>query len=211
MSVTVSGEKNIAPSRTAGRFLELRLSPETQRAGNFNIPNDYNVSSVFDIIESRLRFGLKSTRRRCWWEEGRIRAAKARFTRSPSTPPILTREFVIADLRAFNLLGEYGAGGCEIIPLWRLQRNEPGWVVGEHIHVLFELLCLCTTRLLPPLREETDTDLFGEVARSRENRTDGTETEGEPWSFTRDGEVDLQKKEVADLEEKLEVDEDEFR
>ena len=170
------------------------------------MPKNYYVSSALDIIDSRLLFTLKSTRRRCWWEEGRINAAKARFTRSPSTPPILTREFVIADLRAFNLLGEYAAWGCETVPLWRLHRNEPGWVVGEHIHVLFKLLCLCTTRSFPPQREETDTDLFGEIARSREKRMDDTETEGEPWSFTRDGEVVLQKKEAADLEEKLEVD-----
>jgi hypothetical protein len=57
-------------------------------------------------------------RRRCWCDDGRINAAKALFTRSPSTPPILTSEFVIADLRALSLFGEYDdvAAGAEREP-----------------------------------------------------------------------------------------------
>ncbi|KAL3622583.1 hypothetical protein CASFOL_018192 [Castilleja foliolosa] len=49
-----------------------------------------------------------AARRRCWCDDGRIKAAKALLIRSPSTVPIRTREFVIADLLMFNLFGEYG-------------------------------------------------------------------------------------------------------
>jgi len=91
-----------------------------------------------DMTESRLGLGWKLDRLRCWCEEGRIKAANARFTKSPSTPPILTSEFVMADRRAFSLFGEYGTAGCEPNPLCKLHLNEPGWVVGEHIQVLFE-------------------------------------------------------------------------
>lgn len=66
-----------------------------------------------------------------------MRAAKARFTKSPSTVPIRTREFVIADLRAFNRFGEYEIDGLLVAFLCKLQRNEPGCVVGEHRHVFF--------------------------------------------------------------------------
>ena len=64
------------------------------------------------MTESLLGLGWKSPRRRCWCDDGRINAAKARFTRSPSTPPILTSEFVIADLRALRRFGEYGAAAA---------------------------------------------------------------------------------------------------
>ena len=58
-----------------------------------------------------------------------MRAAKARFTISPSTPPILTSEFVIADLRALRRFCEYGTAEEEELAdvfLCRLQRKEPG-------------------------------------------------------------------------------------
>ncbi|CAN6540710.1 unnamed protein product [Malus baccata var. baccata] len=90
------------------------------------------------MAESRLGRGQKSALRLWLWEEGRIRAAKARLTRSPSTPPILTSEFVMADLRALSRFCEYGAEAVtwELF-LWRLQRKEPGCVVGEHMQVRF--------------------------------------------------------------------------
>lgn len=75
-----------------------------------------------------------------------MRADNARFTRSPpSTVPILTNEFVIADLLKFK---PYDAALCplprvleveeeEEEALCREHRNEPGCVVGEHEHVFF--------------------------------------------------------------------------
>lgn len=68
---------------------------------NFKI-NFSNYSCDLDMVESRLGLGRKSALLLWLWEEGRIRADKARRTRSPSTPPILTSEFVIADLRALR-------------------------------------------------------------------------------------------------------------
>ena len=66
------------------------------------------LSSALDITESRLGRGWKSARRRCWCDDGRISVARALFTHSPpSTVPILTSEFVIADLRIFSRFGEY--------------------------------------------------------------------------------------------------------
>jgi hypothetical protein len=44
-------------------------------------------------------------RRRCWWLDGRINAESALLTKSPSTPQILTSEFVIADLLHAFILG----------------------------------------------------------------------------------------------------------
>jgi len=54
------------------------------------------------IWQSLLRRGSKEVLLRMWWLEGRIRAVRALLTHSPSTPPILTSEFVIADLLAFR-------------------------------------------------------------------------------------------------------------
>lgn len=158
------------------------------------------------MLESRLGLGWKSDRRRCWCEEGRIKAAKARFTKSPSTPPILTNEFVMADRRAFSLFGEYGTACCEPNPLCKLHRNEPGCVVGEHIQVLFGPCRFTTWPLLAPTgRGETEMDRLGEVERSMENRTDAAEGEA-PHRLTRVGDVERVKN-LEDLEEKVEVEE----
>jgi len=54
------------------------------------------------IWQSLLGRGSKEVLLRMWWLEGRIRAVRALLTHSPSTPPILTSEFVIADLLAFR-------------------------------------------------------------------------------------------------------------
>jgi hypothetical protein len=165
------------------------------------------------MAESRLGLGRKSARLRCWCDEGRIKADKARFTRSPSTPPILTSEFVIADLRAFSLFCEYGAEEdeeCEPNPLCKLHRNEPGWFVGEHIQVLFWVVRF--TIWLPPAapRGETEMERLGEIERwwSSVNRTEVADGE-DPYMLTRGGEAErwwLLKK-VLDLEEKLDVEE----
>lgn len=161
------------------------------------------------MTESRLGLGWKAPRRRCWCEEGRISAAKARFTRSPpSTPPILTTEFVIADLRALRRFGEYGAvaaAGEREFPklLWRLHRNEPGWFVGEQRQVRFWLLCRFTAWLL---FMPTEIDRLGEIGRSRENRTVDADGDAPPRTVTRVGEVERWKKVVAVREEKLELD-----
>lgn len=59
-------------------------------------------SSAFVMTASRLGRGWKSWRRRKLCDDGRIRAARALLTKSPSTVPIRTNEFVIADRRIFN-------------------------------------------------------------------------------------------------------------
>ena len=87
------------------------------------------------IWQSLLGRGSKEVLLRMWWLEGRMRAVRALFTHSPSTPPILTSEFVMADLLA--LRWECVVEEELLVFLWRLQRNEPGWLVGEHIHVEF--------------------------------------------------------------------------
>jgi len=57
---------------------------------------------ALDMMESRLGVGWKSVLLRRLCDEGRIRAVNARLTHSPSTPPIRTSEFFIADLRMFS-------------------------------------------------------------------------------------------------------------
>lgn len=66
--------------------------------------NSSHTSSAFDTTESRLGLGWKAARRLCWWEDGRIRDARDLLISSPSTPPILTMEFFIADLSMFSRL-----------------------------------------------------------------------------------------------------------
>ncbi|KAG6494405.1 hypothetical protein ZIOFF_049430 [Zingiber officinale] len=59
---------------------------------------------------------------------------RARFTHSPSTAPIRTSEFAIADRIALSLFdGE--AAAEEASPFWRWQRKDPGWVEGEQRQV----------------------------------------------------------------------------
>lgn len=152
---------------------------------------------ALDITESLLGLGWNEPRRFWLWDDGLINAARALFTKSPSTVPILTSEFVIADLRAFSLFDGY-----DDVPawlgefLWRPHRNEPGWFVGEHIHVRFfwllraPLLDLFTTWL----RLVAEIDLLGEPERSIENRTDDDGELEEPERLTRVGEVDLWRK-----------------
>lgn len=108
------------------------------------LPFGESSSSAFDITESRLGLGWNAKRRRCWCEEGLIKADKVFFTRSaPSTPPILTSEFVIADLRKFNVLLldwnwlRFAPLTEDFEFLWSAHLNEPGCVVGEHIQTFF--------------------------------------------------------------------------
>lgn len=140
------------------------------------------------MIDSRLDRGWNADLRRWLCNEGRINAESARFTSSPSTVPIRTREFVIADLRAFSLFDWYGAAEpCRLccapkLFLCKLHRKEPGCVDGEHIHVLFcpaapltdgnglRPPCLCT----PWLRGEAvamDRPPTGDADLSKENLT----------------------------------------
>nr|KYP46780.1 hypothetical protein KK1_031624 [Cajanus cajan] len=88
------------------------------------------------MIERRLGLDSNAALLLCWCDEGRINAVRARFTHSPSTPPILTSEFFIADRRMLSRFDGNEPDGAWWF-LWRLQRNEPGCVVGEHMHVLF--------------------------------------------------------------------------
>jgi hypothetical protein len=172
--------------------------------------------------ERRLGLGWNAVRRRCWCEEGLIRADKARFTKSPpSTPPILTSEFVIADLRRLRW---YDAVFCwwpwspprvaKGEALCREHRNEPGCVVGEHAHAFF--LLEDTALLLPCFLTEIE-ERPGEVAPSIENLTeDDGDGEGDfdgygegehercPCKFTG---VEERVKNVDDREAKLEHDE----
>lgn len=148
-----------------------------------------NQSPALDITESRLGLGWKSLRRLCWWDDGRINAANALFTRSPSTVPILTSEFVIADLRAYNLCEWYDAI-LSWLPLpflvleflCKLHRNDPGCVVGEQRHVFFDpwlhalfVLLLRSQRRFTFLGEDdAATERPGDEWRwPIENRTDG--------------------------------------
>lgn len=91
------------------------------------------------MTERRLGLGSYADLRLCWCDEGRISAVRALFTHSPSTPPILTREFFIADLRMLRRLEGHESVLLLLFPvcLWRLQRNDPGCDVGEHIQDFF--------------------------------------------------------------------------
>ena len=81
------------------------------------------------MLDKRLGLGSNTDLRRCWCDEGLIKAASALFSISPLSA-LFTSEFaIIADLRAFSLFGEYG------IILCKLHLNDPGCVVGEHRHV----------------------------------------------------------------------------
>ena len=120
------------------------LRPENSRMTGktrTNLCEPNQRSSILDMTESRLGLGWKAARLRSWCEEGRIRAVRALLTQSPSTPPIRTSEFVIADLSMLSRLEGYGAAWWLPLPweefLWRLHRNDPGCDVGEHIHLFF--------------------------------------------------------------------------
>lgn len=151
-----------------------------------NLQRDHR-SSALDMTESRLGRGWKSTRRRCWCAQGRMRAARARFTRSPSTVPIRTSELVIADRRMLSRIDGDGLCCCWwrlLMPLWRLQRKDPGCVLGEHMQVRrWEAWATGA-------RSATARERPGEVGRrSRENRTDGV-SGAEPTRWTRVGEAE---------------------
>lgn len=143
-------------------------------------------------MDNRLGRGWKSNRRRCWWDDGRIRAVKALFTQSPSTVPILTSEFVIADRRRFNLIGEHVVEDLLLfLPFrWYEHLKDPGWFVGEHIHVFFGKLSAKLAGF------ETRWSRTETAAREllREIRNDGIE-EGD--RFTRVGDEDLWKMELS--------------
>lgn len=184
------------------------------------------------MTERRLGRGWNAERRRWWWEEGRMRAARARFTRSPSTVPMRTSEFVMAERRALRRFeGEDAAAWGEEErwwglplwkPLWRLHRNDPGCVVGEHMHVL-------RPGAAPPedppppgtgrrdgIWSDTEKDRPGEVDRwwwwlwwwEREKRTEEVGEEGEGTRLTRVGEAERWKNEAGERAEKLEEDDE---
>ncbi|KAF2310537.1 hypothetical protein GH714_013892 [Hevea brasiliensis] len=143
------------------------------------------------MTESRLGRDWKAARRLCWCEDGRIKADKALLTKSPSTPQILTNELVIADLRAFKrVLGEQLGAECELFMfLWRLQRKDPGCVVGEHIQVLLVVLGSLTT-CWPREVLMVEMERLGEIGRSSEIRTEGADGEF-PYKLTRVEDADL--------------------
>lgn len=183
-------QESIAAATLRGGHREL--TPQFRNRKRFsNDQRTSHSSSALDMTESLLGLGWKSPLLLCWCEEGRISAASARFTRSPSTPRILTSEFVMADLRALRRFGEYGAAAWEeeAKPLWRLQRKEPGCVVGEHMQVRF--CCPCLFTVGPPVRGATEIDRFGEIDRSMENRTDDDAAADDgPHKLTRVGEAE---------------------
>lgn len=89
-------------------------------------------------------------------------------------------------------------------PLWRLQRKEPGWVVGEHMQVRRRpagaAIGFLTTR------SATVRERPGEVGRrSRENRTEGL-SGPVPTRWTRVGEAERWWKKVEVRAGKLEED-----
>lgn len=153
-------------------------------------------SPAMDMEESLLGRGLNPpTRRRCCdccaAGEGRTVAASARRAHSPpSTAPIRTSALPIRRLAAAPSLllvgaeqllllpGDGGEGGDvglwppgDLRSLWRLQRNEPGWFVGEHMQ-------LRRLRTLPAEAEEEET------------LTGPAEWAFPPASFTRVGEAE---------------------
>ncbi|KAL5988115.1 hypothetical protein ACLOJK_035878 [Asimina triloba] len=152
-------------------------------------------------MESLLGRGQKAARRRCWCDDGRISADRARFTQSPpSTVPILTSEFVIADRRAFKRFdGEETARLPEEARfLWKLHRKEPGCVVGEHMQVR---RCAGGADFL--MTRSTAMERPGEEGRaSKENRTVGDE----PRRLTRVGDAEREKR-AEDWREKEEEEE----
>ncbi|KAG0464005.1 hypothetical protein HPP92_020074 [Vanilla planifolia] len=147
-------------------------------------------SSALDITERRLGRGLNAARRRCWCDEGRISAVSARFTHSPSTVPIRTSELVIADRRAFSRLDGEETECREESPLWRLQRKDPGWLVGEHMQVFRGGAAGEIGRLLAAnwsserergdptrLMRVGEADRWGEKSQQREAKVEAGETE----------------------------------
>lgn len=119
-------------------FLERKNKTTNLRNLNPN-PDRNQFSSAFAMIESRLGRGWYAARLFKWCEEGRIKVVKALLTHSPSTPPILTSELVIADRRIFNpfVVNEAVPWPCGFATfLCRLHLKDPGCVVGEHIHLL---------------------------------------------------------------------------
>ena len=137
------------------------------------------------MIERRLCRGSNAVLLRCWCDEGRISAVRARFTHSPSTPPILTSEFFIADRRMLSRFDGNEPVCALWLFLWRLHRNEPGCVVGEHMHDFFWAVtwrCFAMTWL--------ETVRFGEMDRSRANRTECEGSGAALNRFTRVGEVE---------------------
>ena len=151
------------------------------------------------MIERRLGRGSNADLLRCWCDEGRISAVRARFTHSPSTPPILTSEFFIADRRMLSRFdGNEPVCAFWLLFLWRLHRNEPGCVVGEHMHIFFWAVtwrwCWCFLAMTW-LR-------FGEMDRSRANRTECEGGGAARNRFTRVGEVEREATcELKKLEE----------
>lgn len=146
-------------------------------------------SSALLMTERRLGLGSNADLLLCWCEEGRINAVKALFTHSPSTPPILTSEFFIADLRMLSRVEGYESALVLWLPtfLWRLHLKEPGWFVGEHIHVFF---WAGIGRFFLVVITWFEIDRFGEIDRgSIENRKPADREFGE-YRFTRVGEAD---------------------
>lgn len=81
------------------------------------------------------------------------------------------------------------------------------------MQVRFCWLCLFTTwpELEEPAGGLTEMERFGEVERSRENWTDGTEEEG-PQRLTREGEMErLKKLEVEDAKAEEDGEEEEHK
>lgn len=168
------------------------------------------------MTESRLGLGWKSPRRRIWCDEGRIKAAKARFTKSPSTVPIRTSEFFIADLWMVKFFNEHAiecdgdccCGGALLKFLCKLHRKDPGCVVGEHKQVLLQLLtCLRTTCWRwSRVDDIAAIDRRGELDLSIDIRIDRVGDNGaSPWRFTRVGDADRWKKLDEVDEQKLEL------
>lgn len=115
-------------------------------------------------------------------------AASARFTHSPSTAPIRTREFVIADRRALSLFdGEAAAGDPPppLRPLWRWQRKDPGWVEGEQRQVRRAGAEAGADRFSEEARERP-----GEADRLREKQMEGETEDPAPARRTCVGEAD---------------------
>lgn len=87
--------------------------------------------------------------------------------------------------------------------MWRLHRNDPGWLVGEHMQVFrwglegVEMAFLAGTK---------EMERLGEVGRlSRENRTEAEGAALVPAKWTRVGDVDRWKKVEEEKDEEEEA------
>jgi len=89
--------------------------------------------------------------------------------------------------------------------LWKLQRKEPGWVVGEHMHVFRRTEAVTGGRTIGSVLT-AEIERLGELGRSREKRTEGRADGEDLMRFTRVGDDERVSNLDVELAAKLEED-----